>query len=33
VYTCNEDICSHFIRGYRHSNFYDQVQNSPFENS
>jgi hypothetical protein len=33
VYTCNEDICSHFIRNYRHSNFYDQVQNSPFQNS
>jgi hypothetical protein len=30
VYTCNEDICSHFIRGYKHSNFYDQIQNSPF---
>jgi HD domain len=33
VYTCNEDICSHFIRNYKHSNFYDQVQNSPFQNS
>jgi hypothetical protein len=33
VYTCNEDICSHFIRNYKHSNFYDQVQNSPFPNS
>jgi hypothetical protein len=33
VYTCNEDICSHFIRGYKHSNFYDQIQNSPFQNS
>jgi hypothetical protein len=33
VYTCNEDICTHFIRGYRHSNFYDQVMNSPFPNS
>ena len=33
VYTCNEDICSHFIQNYRHSNFYDQVQNSPFQNS
>jgi hypothetical protein len=31
--TCNEDICSHFIRNYRRSNFYDQIQNSPFENS
>ena len=33
VYTCNEDICSHFIRNYKHSNFYDQIQNSPFQNS
>jgi HD domain len=32
-YTCNEDICSHFIHNYRRSNFYDQVQNSPFQNS
>jgi hypothetical protein len=31
--TCNEDLCSHFIRNYKHSNFYDQVINSPFENS
>lgn len=31
--TCNEDICSHFIRNYQRSNFYDQIQNSPFENS
>jgi hypothetical protein len=31
--TCNEDICSHFLRGYRHGNFYDQIQDSPFENS
>lgn len=31
--TCNEDICSHFIRNYRRSNFYNQIQNSPFENS
>jgi HD domain len=31
--TCNEDICSHFIRNYRGSNFYDQIQNSPFQNS
>src|SRR6202021_1390869 len=23
--TCNEDICSHFIRGYKRSNFYDQI--------
>jgi HD domain-containing protein len=32
-YTCNEDICSHFIRNYKRRNFYDQVQNSPFQNS
>src|ERR1700704_3478400 len=32
-YTCNEDICSHFIRNYQRKNFYDQVQNSPFPNS
>ena len=32
-YTCNEDICSHFIRNYRRRNFFDQVQNSPFQNS
>jgi len=31
--TCNEDICSHFIRNYQRSNFYDQIQNSPFQNS
>ena len=31
--TCNEDICSHFIRNYKRSNFYDQIQNSPFHNS
>lgn len=31
--TCNEDICSHFLRNYKRSNFYDQIQNSPFENS
>jgi hypothetical protein len=31
--TCNEDICSHFLRNYRRSNFYDQIQNSPFQNS
>ena len=33
VYSCNEDICSNFIHNYRHSNLYDQVQNSPFQNS
>jgi hypothetical protein len=32
-YTCNEDVCSHFIRNYRRRNFYDQVMNSPFPNS
>jgi hypothetical protein len=31
--TCNEDICSHFIRNYKRSNFYEQIQNSPFQNS
>jgi len=31
--TCNEDICSHFIRNYQRSNFYEQIQNSPFQNS
>jgi HD domain len=31
--TGNEDICSHFIRDYKRSNFYDQIQNSPFQNS
>jgi hypothetical protein len=31
--TCNEDICSHLIRNYKRSNFYDQIQNSPFQNS
>jgi hypothetical protein len=30
--TCNEDICSHFIRNYKRSNFYEQIQNSPFHN-
>jgi hypothetical protein len=33
VFTCNEDICTHFIRGYQRTNFYDQVNNSPFPNS
>ena len=32
-YTCNEDICSHFIRNYRRRSFFDQVQDSPFQNS
>jgi hypothetical protein len=31
--TCNEDICSSFIRNYKRSNFYEQIQNSPFQNS
>jgi HD domain-containing protein/TAT (twin-arginine translocation) pathway-exported protein len=33
VFTCNEDICTHFTRGYQRVNFYDQVINSPFPNS
>jgi hypothetical protein len=33
VFTCNEDICSHFIRNYKRTNFYDVIQNSPFQNS
>jgi HD domain len=31
--TCNEDICARFIRNYKRSNFYDQIQTSPFQNS
>lgn len=31
--TCNEDICSHFIHNYKRTNFYEQIQNSPFQNS
>jgi HD domain len=31
--TCNEDICSHFLHSYKRSNFYDQIQSSPFQNS
>jgi hypothetical protein len=31
--TCNEDICSHFTRNYKRSNFYEQIQNSAFPNS
>lgn len=31
--TGNEDICSHFIPNYKRSNFYERVQNSPFQNS
>jgi hypothetical protein len=33
VFTCNEDVCTHFIRGYQRTNFYDTVMNSPFPNS
>jgi hypothetical protein len=31
--TGNEDICSHFIRDYVRSDFYEQIQSSPFENT
>ena len=31
--TCNEDICSSFMLKCKRSNFYDQIQNSPFQNS
>jgi hypothetical protein len=31
--TCNEDICSHLMRNYKRSDFYEQIQNSPFQNS
>src|SRR5271156_3818067 len=31
--TCNEDICSHFTRNYKRSDFYEQIQNSAFPNS
>jgi hypothetical protein len=31
--TCNEDICSHFIRNYKRSDFYERIQNSTFQNS
>ena len=31
--TCNEDICSRFIRNYKRSNFYEQIQASPFQDS
>lgn len=31
--TCNEDICSHFIRNYQRSNFYEQIRDSSFPNS
>jgi hypothetical protein len=32
-FTCNEDICSHYIRNYKRSNFFEQIQKSPFQNS
>jgi hypothetical protein len=28
--TCNEDICSHLIRNYTRSDFYQQIHDSPF---
>jgi hypothetical protein len=31
--TCNEDICSHLIPKYKRSDFYEQIQDSPFQNS
>jgi HD domain len=31
--TCNEDICSHLIRNYERSDFYEQIQSSPFQNT
>ncbi|MDB4933535.1 MAG: hypothetical protein JWP87_507 [Labilithrix sp.] len=31
--TCNEDICSHFIRNYERSDFYEQIRNSAFQNT
>jgi hypothetical protein len=31
--TCNEDICSHVIRNYKRSDFYEQIQSSPFQNT
>jgi hypothetical protein len=31
--TCNEDICSRLMRNYKRSDFYEQIQNSPFQNS
>lgn len=29
----NEDICSHFNRNYRRSNFYEQIRGSSFPDS
>jgi len=31
--TCNEDICARLIRNYARSNFYEQIQRSPFQNT
>jgi hypothetical protein len=31
--TCNEDICAHLIPNYKRSDMYEQIQNSPFQNS
>jgi hypothetical protein len=31
--TCNEDICSHLVRNYKRSDFYEQIQSSPFQNT
>ena len=31
--TCNEDICSHLIRNYERSDFHEQIQSSPFQNT
>jgi hypothetical protein len=33
VFTCNEDICTHLIQGYKRTDFYETIQNSPFQNS
>jgi hypothetical protein len=30
---CNEDICAQFVRNYKRNNFYEQIQNSLFQNS
>jgi hypothetical protein len=31
--TCNEDICAHLMLNYKRGDFYEQIQNSPFQNS
>jgi HD domain len=31
--TCNEDICSHLTLNYKRSDFYEQIQNSLFQDS